>query len=106
MLTKDNIRDAASTLAHHWVSAEPKDRVGVERIIRAYPAPLWPALCAHIMRYLELRGWYVKAEQFEALLFDFAGELVAPDDPFKPEPAVDPVERVGQLVEECMRNDH
>jgi hypothetical protein len=79
MLTRDNIRDAASTLAHHWVSAEPKDRAGVERIVHAYPQALQPVLCTHVMRYLELRGFYVKAELFEAFLFDLAGDLVSPE---------------------------
>jgi hypothetical protein len=79
-LTKDNIRDAASTLAHHWVSADRKDHEGVERIIRAYPSMLQPVLCAHVMRYLELRGWYVKAERFEAFLFELAGDMVEAGD--------------------------
>lgn len=80
MLTKDNIRDAASTLAHHWVSDEPKTRHGVERLIRAYPSALHPALCAHVMRYLEQRGWYVRAEHFEAFMFELAGDLVAQEE--------------------------
>src|ERR1700682_6016253 len=34
MLTRDNVRDTASTLAHHWVGPDTaKDRLGVTRII-------------------------------------------------------------------------
>jgi hypothetical protein len=98
MLTRDNIRDAASTLAHHWVSAEPKDREGVERIIRSHPVPLHPVLCAHVMRYLELRGFYTKAEQFEGLLFDLAGELV------EPETHVDQRHHAGWLIPSTSRS--
>jgi hypothetical protein len=105
MLTKDNIRDAASTLAHHWVSAEPKDREGVERLIRSHPVPLHPVLCAHVMRYLELRGFYTKAEQFEGLLFDLAGELVEPETPRTNVITLvaDPVDIALDAIREVMR---
>lgn len=73
MLTRDNIRDAASTLAHHWVSADSRDRLGVERLIRAYPHQMRPVICAHIMRHLVLQGFYTQAEKFEDLLLDLAG---------------------------------
>lgn len=75
--TRDNVRDTASTLAHLWTGADHRDQCGVERVIRSHPIELRPVLCAHIMRYLELRGFYTKAEKFEGMLFDMAD---VPDD--------------------------
>lgn len=70
-ITRDNIRDAASTLSHHWSTRELKDRAGVERLIYAYPCAMRPVICALILRYLEARGgdW----STFESMLFDMAG---------------------------------
>jgi hypothetical protein len=75
--TRDNVRDTASTLAHLWTGADRRDQYGVERIIRSHPESIRPVLCAHIMRYLELRGLYTKAATFEGMLFDMAD---VPDD--------------------------
>jgi hypothetical protein len=73
MITRDNIRDAASTLAHHWTSSEHRDRLGVERLYLAYPVELQRPLGALVMRNLELRGFYRQAAAFERMLFDLAG---------------------------------
>lgn len=78
MLTRDMVRDTASTLAHLWTGADVRDRMGVERIIRSHPDPLRPVLCAHVMRYLEARGFYTQAAAFEAMLFELA-EVSADD---------------------------
>lgn len=73
-VTREDVRNAASTLAHHWVGADPaKDREGVRRLIVAYPEAARVPLCAHVLRYLELRGFYTQAEKFEGMLFDLAG---------------------------------
>jgi hypothetical protein len=76
-MTRDAIRDTASTLAHLWTGADIRDRQGVARILASHAADLRPVLCAHIMRYLEARGFYTQAAAFEAMLFDIAG---VPDD--------------------------
>jgi hypothetical protein len=73
MMTRDMVRDTASTLAHLWTGSDPKDRLGVERIIRSHCIELRPVLAAHIMRYLEARGFYTQAAAFEAMLFELAG---------------------------------
>jgi hypothetical protein len=73
MVSRDMVRDTASTLAHLWLGSHPMDRVGVERIIRSHCAPLLPVLCSHIMRYLEARGHNDAAVAFEAMLFEVAG---------------------------------
>lgn len=73
MLTRDNIRDAASTLAHHWASKDRRDRLGVERIYLAFPVELQRPLGALVMRMLELRGLYTAAAAWEGLLFELAG---------------------------------
>jgi hypothetical protein len=70
MLTRDCIRDTASTLAHLWTGPDCRDQIGVERIIRSHPVELRPVLCAHVMRYLEARGADVAT--FETLLFEMA----------------------------------
>lgn len=72
MLTRDMVRDTASTLAHLWTGSDVKDRMGVERIIRSHPVDLRPVLAAHVMRYLEARGFYTQATAFEGMLFDLA----------------------------------
>jgi len=72
MVTKNNVRDAASTLAHHWCGADAMDRVGVERVILAYPQALQLPLCALIMHTLEGRGFYTQAAAFEGWLFALA----------------------------------
>lgn len=77
-MTRDDIRNTASTLAHHWVGGDTlRDREGVRRIILSHAVDLRPVLCAHVLRYLELRGWYTQAERFESMLFDLAD---LPDD--------------------------
>jgi hypothetical protein len=79
MLTRDAVRDTASTLAHHWTGPDTlRDRLGVQRVILSHPEALRPVLCSHIMRYLEARGFNTQAAAFEAMLFDLAG--VAPED--------------------------
>lgn len=72
-MTRDNIRDTASTLAHLWTGVDIRDQLGVERIIRSHPVELRPVICAHVMRYLEARGFHAAAVSFEAMLFDMAG---------------------------------
>jgi hypothetical protein len=67
-VTRDDIRNAASTLAHHWATRDPKDREGVRRLIAAYPPATRLPLCALILECLE-------ADQrvaFDGLLFDMA----------------------------------
>ena len=75
-MMRETIRDAASTLAYHWAEgpAGIKDRLGVERLIRAYPKGLQLPLCAWVLLYLERRGWYTQAAAFESFLFDLATE--------------------------------
>lgn len=70
-MTRDNIRDTASTLAHLWTGKDRRDQYGVERIIRSHACDVRPVLCAHIMRYLEHRGVDITA--FESMLFELAG---------------------------------
>lgn len=78
-ITRDNVRDVASTLAHHWVGSDPvKDREGVRRIITAYPTAMRTALCALILWRLEGQGFYTAAGAFESMLFDMAG--IEPDE--------------------------
>jgi hypothetical protein len=72
MVKRADIRNAASTLAHHWCRSEPMDRIGVERCIKAYPPALQLPLCANILLLLHERGFYTHADSFEALLFDLA----------------------------------
>jgi len=76
MMTRDAIRDTASTLAHLWCGDDKRDQLGVERIIRSHSEALRHVLCAHIMRHLEVRC-PEKAVAFEAMLFEVAG---APDE--------------------------
>jgi hypothetical protein len=75
-MTRDTIRDTASTLAHLWCGDDVRDQLGVERLIRSHSASLRPVLCAHVMRYLQQRC-PEKVATFEAMLFDIAG---VPDD--------------------------
>jgi hypothetical protein len=91
MMTRDAVRDTASTLAHLWTGADIRDREGVARILRSHSAELVPVLAAHIMRYLEARGWYTQAAAFEAMLFDMAG---VPDDAPVPRYALPNVDEV------------
>ncbi|WP_368508076.1 hypothetical protein [Bradyrhizobium lupini] len=70
-VTRDDIRNAASTLAHHWATRDPKDREGVRRLIAAYPPATRLPLCALILERLQdYKGDTVSA--FESLLFDAA----------------------------------
>lgn len=78
-ITRDNYRDVASTLAHHWCGADTmRDREGVRRVLVAYPAAIRAVLSALILSRLEGQGAYTQAGAFEAMLFDLAG--VEPDD--------------------------
>jgi hypothetical protein len=70
--TRDDIRNAASTLAHHWATRDPKNREGVRRLIAAYPPAIRLPLCALI---LERLGDYPQdnmRDSFDGLLFDMA----------------------------------
>jgi hypothetical protein len=77
-MTRDGIRDAASTLAYHWTSAESRDHQGVERMMLAFPVELQRPICALVLFFLEQRGAYTRAAAWERLLFDIAG---LPPDP-------------------------
>ncbi len=76
MMTRDIIRDTASTLAHLWCGDDSRDQQGVTRIIRSHSRShseaLGSVLCAHIMRYLEERC-PEKAVTFSAMLAGVAG---------------------------------
>lgn len=72
-VTRDDIRNAASTLAHHWAQRDPKDREGVRRLIAAYPPATRLPLCALILERLNtLYGDHGGVHAFDALLFDMA----------------------------------
>lgn len=71
-VTRDDIRNAASTLAHHWAQRDAKDREGVRRLIAAYPPATRLPLCALI---LERLGDYPETglrAAFDGLLFEMA----------------------------------
>jgi hypothetical protein len=79
MITQDMLADAASTLAHLWATEGPAmNRIGVERLIRAYPAATQLALCTMIWRYLEDRHSPAQAEAFTQWMCDLAGVQVYP----------------------------
>lgn len=70
-VTRDDIRNAASTLAHHWATRDPRDREGVRRLIAAYPPATRLPLCALILERLQdYAGDTCTA--FDGLLFDMA----------------------------------
>ncbi|WP_316235081.1 MULTISPECIES: hypothetical protein [unclassified Bradyrhizobium] len=71
-ISRDVIRDVASTLAHHWIGPDRMDSIGVERIIKSYPHTMRPVICALIILQLERQGFYTQAAAFEGLLFDLA----------------------------------
>lgn len=71
-MTRDTLRNAASTLAHHWENNSGIDRIGVERLIDAYPPAHQRHLCALVLSYLEQRGAYTSAMAFESMLYDAA----------------------------------
>jgi len=72
-LTRDSVRDAASTLAHMWSAAtSEKDRQGVDRIIQAFSAPTRCVVSALVLHFLEQRGFYTQAAALESLMFDHA----------------------------------
>lgn len=71
-VTRDDIRNAASTLAHHWASRAPKDREGVRRLIAAYPPAMRLPLCALILERLVGMNDGYGSDAFDALLFDMA----------------------------------
>jgi hypothetical protein len=77
----ETLADAASTLAHYWVGSEPsKDRLGVERLIRAFPASTRPALCALVYQTLHARGFYTQANAFLGMLIEMDCAQRASDD--------------------------
>jgi hypothetical protein len=71
-VSREDIRNAASTLAHHWASREPQDREGVRRLIAAYPAAYRLPLCALILERLHFSYASEATEAFDGLLFDMA----------------------------------
>lgn len=76
MPTRDHIRDAASTLAHHWEQADTcgfMNRIGVERLLLAQCEAVRPVVVALILDALTGDAKH----DFEAMLFDLAG---VPDD--------------------------
>lgn len=73
-MTRDDIRNTASTLAHYWhASASEKDRAGIVRLILTHAAELRPALCVAIARCLEKRKAYTASVLFEVWLLELAG---------------------------------
>lgn len=82
-ITQDMLADAASTLAHLWATKtieQPecgRNRIGVERILLAYPAATQMAICTMIWRYLEDRHSQADAAAFTDWLCDLAGAQVA-----------------------------
>jgi hypothetical protein len=73
MVTRDQVRDASSTIAHLWSNGMQMDRIGAARLIKLVPADWRPVVCANIMLMLQQRGEYTQAQAFEGLLFDLAG---------------------------------
>lgn len=73
-VTRNDIRNAASTLAHHWARGDSdKDREGVRRIITAYPPAMRLPLCALILeRLVATYGDHGGVHAFDGLLFDMA----------------------------------
>jgi hypothetical protein len=70
-MTRDDIRNTASTLAHYWCAGNQRDHEGVRRIILSHAVDMRPALCANMLRFIEQRGGNWGA--FEGLLCDLAG---------------------------------
>lgn len=70
-MTRENLRNAASTLAHHWEHGEGKGHIGVERLLLAYPTAHQSLLSALILGYLFTRN-RAAAETFEDFLYDLA----------------------------------
>lgn len=81
MITQNMLADAASTLAHLWATkADPacaRNRMGVERMLLAYPAATQMVLCTMIWRYLEDRHSQADAAAFTDWLCDLAEVRVA-----------------------------
>lgn len=72
-VTRNAIRNAASTLAYLWARHESfSDRAGVERLILSHPVSVRPALCVNIHAQLIARHEPEMAQEFEALLMDLA----------------------------------
>lgn len=71
--TREDVRNAASTLAYHWASREPRDREGVRRLIAAYPLAVRLPLCALILERLHALYPHDALQAFDGLLFDIAG---------------------------------
>ncbi|MGM5019190.1 hypothetical protein [Tardiphaga sp. 367_B4_N1_1] len=71
-MTREDIRNAASTLAHHWASRDPQDREGVRRLIAAYPLAIRVPLCALILERVHATYPPEALQAFDNLLFDMA----------------------------------
>jgi hypothetical protein len=75
-MTRANLRNAASTLAHHWASGEggscAHNRLGVERCLLAYPEGHQRVLCAMMFQVLNTRHGAHHADAFEDMLYDAA----------------------------------
>jgi hypothetical protein len=75
-MTRANLRNAASTLAHHWASGDggssASNRLGVERCLLAYPEGHQRVLCAAIVQVLRGRHGAHHADAFEDMLYDAA----------------------------------
>jgi len=71
-MTREALRNAASTLAYHWENNAGIDRIGVERMLDAYPHAHQRLLSLMVYDYLETRGAYTAAMAFESMLYDAA----------------------------------
>jgi len=73
-MTRSNLRNAASTLAHHWAVAPEgslsANRLGVERLLLAYDPEVRCALCVAIAHTLHTRHGAHHADAFEDMLYD------------------------------------
>lgn len=70
-MTRDDIRNTASTLAHLWAaSTSQKDREGIMRLVMTHAADIRPALCVSVARCLEKRQAYTASTLFEFWLLD------------------------------------
>jgi hypothetical protein len=73
-MTRDDIRNTASTLAHYWeAAASDKDRAGVVRLIMTHEDDIRPALVVAMARYLLARDAGYSALLFEIELMGLAG---------------------------------
>lgn len=67
----ERLADAASTLAYLWTQGHKSamDRIGIERLIIAYPHAIQCALCALMLRNMECAD---ARRAFENWLYDMA----------------------------------